>query len=410
MRKIVATLIALSCILGNFESSVAASPVIALGKSCNKPGLIQQVGKVRLQCIITGAKTASWKKYTEPKSNPVRSVPVPLAVPTPSADPIPTGSTSFSDLYANRLGISRAAWAKSQSVFEASTSVTPPIEIFTGPNTKPYETNANVTVDKVTKLISGTQGIKKVNVFYYTLQDVDWAASLVQSMMGAIEYEKGNRQQGGPIVSCFGGGDCNRSTAWTTQDGTAYLLLGVTANPDQYETNYGVADSEYYNAIVKSIYLSQNALLPQTIPSIYAANQPPFWLHLGGEIMSSCLGGSGSDFQAFEKCTQGREGSFGWGFPQATFESVTAYLDISNVSGMWRDSHYAYMNEALPIGTDLMEIFLALKGPSVLIDFDTMMSQGKSFVDAFQTEFGTTWQSAEPEIAKVIWDKYQNRY
>lgn len=288
--------------------------------------------------------------------------------------------------------------------------MTPPIEIFTGPNTNPYETNAKASIDKVTKLMGGAQGIKKVNIFYFTLQDVDWAANLVQTMMGTAEYEKGNRQQGGAIVSCFGGGDCNRSTAWTTADGTAYLLLGVTAHPDEYETKYGVADTEYYNAASKAIYLSQNALLPQTVPSIYASNEPPFWLHLGGELMSACLGGSGVDYQAFDNCTKGREDSFGWGFPGATFESVTAYLDISNVNGMWRDSHYAYMNQALPMGTDLMEIFLALKGPSVLIDFDIMMSQGKSFVDSFQSEFGTSWESAAPEIAKVVWDKYKNHY
>jgi hypothetical protein len=284
------------------------------------------------------------------------------------------------------------------------------VSIFTGPNTKPYETNASETISRVTQLIGGTQGIKKVDIFYFTLQDVDWAANLVQSIMGKVEYEKGDLQQGGPIVSCFGGGDCNRSTAWTTADGTAYLLLGVTAHPDDYEIKYGVADTEYYNAAVKSIYLSQNALLPEVAPSIYSANEPPFWLHLGGEIMSACLGGSGSDYQAFDECTKGRESSFGGGFPSATFDSVTTYLDLSNFSGMWRDSHYAFMNQALPIGTDLMEIFLALKGPSVLIDFDTMMSQGKSFEDSFQTEFGISWQLAAPEIAKVVWDKYQHGY
>ena len=410
MRKLLASLVVLTFVASYADCAVAATPLVALGKSCNKPGTIQSSGKTKLQCVITGSKTAVWKKYIPVKSSPVQNSTTPTTSAPAEMPSTPTAPTSFADLYANRMGISSAAWSKSRSVFEASVKTAPPVAIFTGPNTTPYEKNAWATIDKVTKLMGGTQGIKKVDVFYFTLQDVDWAAKIVQAMMGAAEYEKGDRQQGGPIVSCFGGGDCNRSTAWTTADGTAYLLLGVTAHPDEFEIAYGVADTEYYNAAMKSIYLSQNALLPQSSPSIYAANEPPFWLHLGGEAMAACLGGSGSDYQGFNKCTKGREDSFGWGFPNATFESVTAYLDLSNVSGMWRDSHYAYMNEALPMGTDLMEIFLALKGPSVLTDFDTMMSQGKSFEDAFQSEFGTSWQSAAPEIAKVVWDKYQNRY
>ena len=394
MRKLFASFVIVALLASYAEGAVAATPVVAAGKPCNKPGAIQSSGKTNLRCMITGARSAVWKKYS----------------PSPSPVKPPSAPTSFSDLYANRLGISYAAWAKSNNVFVSSTKFPPPVSIFTGPNTKPYETNAFETISRVTKLLDGTQGIKKVKIFYFSLQDVDWAANIVQLVMGQVEYEKGNLQQGGPIVACFGGGDCNRSTAWTTADGTAYLLLGVTAHPDDGEIKYGVADTEYYNAAVKSIYLSQNALLPETAPSIYAANEPPFWFHLGGEIMAACLGGSGSDYQAFDECTKGRESSFGSGFPSATFDSVTTYLDLSNLSGMWRDSHYAFMNQALPIGTDLMEIFLALKGPSVLIDFDTMMSQGKTFEDSFQAEFGTSWQLAAPEIAKVVWDKFQNRY
>jgi predicted lysophospholipase L1 biosynthesis ABC-type transport system permease subunit len=38
------------------------------------------------------------------------------------------------------------------------------------------------------------------------------------------------------------------------------------------------------------------------------------------------------------------------------------------------------------------------------------MSQKKSFTDVFQDTFGTTWNDAKPEIARVIYDRYLNNY
>ncbi len=53
---------------------------------------------------------------------------------------------------------------------------------------------------------------------------------------------------------------------------------------------------------------------------------------------------------------------------------------------------------------------LAIKGPSVMLDFHEQMSRKISFADAFQNIFGTTWQSAQPELTKVIYDRYLHNY
>ena len=62
------------------------------------------------------------------------------------------------------------------------------------------------------------------------------------------------------------------------------------------------------------------------------------------------------------------------------------------------------------MGNEIDEIFIALKGPQVLIDLATLMSQGNSFTDSFQIEFGTSWQLAEPVLAQVMYDKYLHNY
>jgi hypothetical protein len=296
------------------------------------------------------------------------------------------------------------------TVYNSSSTIPPSIQTFTGSNTKPFEKNATETIGIVARLISSSAAIKKVNIIYFNQQDVDWAANLVQTMMGKDEYQKGSNTVGGPLVSCIQGTDCNNSLAWTTADGIAYLILGVTSNPDSAEINYGVSDTEFYNATMRGIYIAHNDLLPESQPSIYPENMPPFWLYIGGEVMASCLGGSNADFKRFNSCLTDRGSVFKSAFPNATIDSVSQYLDISNVSGMWRDSHRTQMNSALAVGTGVMEIFISLKGPGAMEDFFSLMSEGKSFADAFQAEFGTSWQTAEPEIAKVLIDKSANWY
>jgi hypothetical protein len=62
------------------------------------------------------------------------------------------------------------------------------------------------------------------------------------------------------------------------------------------------------------------------------------------------------------------------------------------------------------MGSYLSEIFVSIKGPSVLLDIHERMSKKASFTDAFQGIFGVSWEEAKPEIAKVIYDRYLYNY
>jgi hypothetical protein len=86
------------------------------------------------------------------------------------------------------------------------------------------------------------------------------------------------------------------------------------------------------------------------------------------------------------------------------------YLDIKYVNTNWKDSGYATVRPHVLMGSHLSEIFTAIKGPSVLLDFHEQMSRKVTFTDAFQNIFGISWQSAQPEIAKVIYDRYMGDY
>ena len=60
------------------------------------------------------------------------------------------------------------------------------------------------------------------------------------------------------------------------------------------------------------------------------------------------------------------------------------------------------------LGTRISEMLVALKGPTIFTQLDNLMAQGKSYDQAFQSIFGTSWESAQPTIAKILWDEYSH--
>lgn len=83
---------------------------------------------------------------------------------------------------------------------------------------------------------------------------------------------------------------------------------------------------------------------------------------------------------------------------------MTTYLDLKSNTDYWRsvDSYYAYN-----LGSRVMEIFVALKGPGVMLDlFRESALQG--FEPAFQSIFGVTWAEASPIINKTIVELFQS--
>ena len=60
-----------------------------------------------------------------------------------------------------------------------------------------------------------------------------------------------------------------------------------------------------------------------------------------------------------------------------------------------------WLNYAL--GSHIVEILVAIKGPDVLIDMYAEMGKGQSFSNAFKSFFGIAWKDAIPLLAKSVY-------
>lgn len=197
IRKNLALLSALLFLIFSVETALAAPRLPYVGKSCTNPMQIQTSGKTKLVCTITGPHTAIWKKYVPSATAP--SAVAPTAVPTAKA----SEPTSFSDLYANRQGLARAAWEKLNSAISTSAASLPTVEIYRGPNTPQYDQNPQAALSTDLQLFPNASVPKKVVIIYWSHADMAWATAKAQALMGASDYSADEAQTGGPFVDCY---------------------------------------------------------------------------------------------------------------------------------------------------------------------------------------------------------------
>ena len=237
-----------------------------------------------------------------------------------------------------------------------------------------------------------------------------------------------NSSQQPPLISCWSGdpNGCESADAWVALDGTAYLTIGVPKAGDTNDNpNYKSQLVMMYYALWLSYYVENNSLQSQTADeaskNIGQANFPPYWLYNADEFMPFALATYGNSVAALEKfLTNQSSGAadmvknnnnkianyFGKTF---NLNWINNFLNIKYESTLWRQMD-PMSNIGFSLGSRVVETFIAVKGPQVLSDIPNFMSQGLTFDQAFQKEFGTSWQSAEPEIAKTVWDEYQHGY
>ena len=151
-------------IVGLLFISASANAAVKPGDQCKKVGMTSTAKNLKFTCIKSGKKLV-WSKGVQVKKSSPTPVATPAPTPTPTATPKPTPvvtptptaepivlPTSFENLYENRKGISLAAWQKSAETIKASKNKSGILEIFTGPNTKPFFDDYPAPVSIVSRL------------------------------------------------------------------------------------------------------------------------------------------------------------------------------------------------------------------------------------------------------------------
>ena len=390
------------------------------GGKCTKAGATSTVGGKKFTCVKSGTKLVwnkgvSVKAAAKPAINPVLkpAEPTPVATPTPSAPANPKAPTSFDDLFGNRRGIAYSVWSQINKKTSVTNTQLPTIEIYRGPNTPTYIADPSIYLRQVAQLFANFSLPKKVVIFYWTIQDVDSVATKALSIMGKENYQKNYDETTGPFVGCNTQNSCDVGHALIGIDGTAYLGIGLPDTLLEAQRSGGgyggVEKVEFYHALQLFNYHINSLTLKAGGQNIQSSYLPPTWLNIGGENLVSVGLKYIDDNWGFSQSVRYKS----WTnevVPNFSLDWLNNYLNISNLGKDWSDAGFKTVANNVFMGSYLTEIFVSIKGPDVLLLFHEQMSKKKSFTEAFESIFGTTWQKAEPEIAKTIYDRYLNNY
>ena len=364
-------------------SLVPASAAVKAGSVCKKAGITSVVSSKTYTCIKSGKKLV-WNKGV-----------------TKSTKAIPVAPTSFSNLYQNRDGISYAAWKSTAEAIATGKSNVVNLQIYIGPNTaSPKYKTPEIAIGLVSQAFSKYKTPEDIHVIQYSVVDIKWAEDKVKSIIDIADYNELNRNENGRLVdSNCGQTDCYGAKQVSTRSGVAFVLQGVPKG-------------EYFDPLVSARFeLGQldaheftHAMQRATITGVQTKGWLNNWIVEGSAELAQNLVMSHKSYEEYMKWRK-LDSQYVYGKnTKITTSFMTTYLDVNYIEDCKNSNGPCYK---YGLGSRIMEIFVALKGPGVMLDlFRENAVQG--FEPAFQSIFGLTWAEASPVINKTIVEIFQS--
>lgn len=388
----------------------SGNAAVKQGDMCKKVGSTSTVNGVKFTCVKSGKKLI-WGKgvsVKKPASNPVAMAspspspspttskaptPAPTQTPTPTAEPIVL-PTSFSDLFENRKGISLAAWQKSSEIIKSSKNKSGTLEIFTGPNTKPFFDDYPTPVSLVSRLFPTRGEPARTIVIRYKYVDIEWAEALLRSKLTEQEFTRLNNNEGGRAIlgRCDANSrNCVGAMQQTTGAGLSLIIQGVPNMINQGDPTgtlrlgTGMLEAhEYFHALQRIPIMDKTDVWPHA------------WFREGGAEWVQNMSVNFADFKNYEEFLR-----LDCKFDCRVLSEadIVAFLEGSK-ENYTPPKFQQFLNYSL--GSHVIEALVAVKGPDTLIDMYEQMGKRLTFDQAFKNTYGVEWSYAIPILAKSI--------
>jgi hypothetical protein len=423
-RKSLLTVVISALFLSGIAVVNAATP--KTGAPCAKSGIKQVFQGKTFACIKSGKKLV-WSKgvavkivskqsitpsigitptpITSPTESPTPiSTPSPSAIPsisptpTPTSTPTPTPTptpTSFENLYENRSGISATAWRRSSKIIMENKAKFGSLEIYTGPNSKPYFDDYPMAVGLVSKLFPNQAEPTKTIVIRFRFIDMEWADSKFKEVFGDSQYQQMNTTENGKLVPSQCNSltkNCPNSMQQTSRLGTSLILQGIQNSDDpndatgKMRTYSGMLEAhEYFHSLQRIPIMGKSEIWPHA------------WFREGGAEWVQNMAVNFDDFKTYSDYLR----------LDCAYECQK--LTESEIAEFLRTAKENYLPSKFPqwlnysLGSHVVEALIALNGPDVLIDMYAQMAKQISFDQAFKNIYGVEWSYAIPILAKTIY-------
>jgi hypothetical protein len=320
---------------------------------------------------------------------------------TTSAQPIPKFSpptlpTSFQNLEANLSGIIYGSWLKASEQLKSGTSNLGDIKVFNGPKSLPGNINPLTPFKLTSQLYSNFEQPKTVYAIVMSYGENEWAQGLF-SQYQDLTY--GNIRTA--VSEICPTQTCGQSIAFRNSKWEGILLLqngvrGKNPNSDIRIDSGMEYAHEYFHTV--QFYVGRDRYY-----------EAPSWLLEGSANWTGNLVAFYTDYSAYASW---RVKDLGEQYGNPTlFTSAWVEEFLNSYATKKPAKQYAifdYYNGPYPryyqyaIGAMVTEILVALKGPDSILAIYKNLASGKNFEDAFQSEFGVSWNETLPYISRAI--------
>lgn len=364
---------------------IPANAAVKAGGSCKTVGSTSVAAGKTYTCIKSGKKLV-WNKGVIIK-NPIQTQ---IEIPT-----------SFNDLFEKRKGISLAAWQRSRAIILENSSKNGSLEIYTGPNTKPYFDNYPLAVGLVSRLFPNRMEPTRTVIIRFKYIDIEWADTIFKEKFGDIQYQQMTSNELGRLVPLQCNSitkNCPNGLQQTSNDGTSLILEGIQ-NSD--EPNDATGKMRFYSGMFQAheYFHSLQRIPIQGKSEIW----PHAWFREGGAEWVQSMAINYKDFKTYSEYLK----------LNCAYECSKLHeLDIAEFLRTSKENYilpkfHQYLNYNL--GAYVIEALVAVKGPDTLIEMYAQMSKKLTFEQAFKNTYDADWDYVIPILAKTIFANLHGR-
>ena len=367
--------------------SMPAFGAVKAGASCTKAGAISTAAGKKFTCVKSGKKLVWNNGITVMKSTTGTSSP--KFVP-------PTLPTSFQDLEQHLSGIIYGSWLKSSEQLKSGTSNLGEIKVLKGPNSLPGNIDPSIPFALTSQLFSHFPQPKNVYAIVISYGDNEWAQSTFSQYQDLVYGNvKTAVSEICPVQAC-GRSIAFRNSKW---DGVLLLQNGSRgSNPESdNRINSGMEYAhEYFHTI-------------QFFTGRDRYYEAPSWFLEGSANWTGNIVAYHLDYSAY---TLWRAKDLREQYGKSTVFTAAWVQEFLNSYASKKPpgqfTKFDYYDGPYPryyqycIGAMFTEIITSLKGPDSILAIYKSMANGNTFEQAFEFEFGKSWEEALPYISKAI--------
>lgn len=314
-----------------------------------------------------------------------------LSIQPSNAVKVPKPIQSFQDAVKRPKDVSYWAWKKSSTLVLSSTEKSGDLEVLVGPNTKLTNPNPKLALDAVKRLYPTFQHPQKTTAIYYTYKDIDWAQKIFSQLFSRSSGEDAKN-------SCQKVTECWGASGTIDDAGNGLILSAVMNGTSDPNHTYGTLEAHEYMHVLQIRSFFETPQQGQAMTGIKAFT--PWWFAEGGATFSQNAAIYAKSFSKYSKERQiGSAFFFNNKAKRYTEKWILNFIKPTDKK-VWSDPDTAF--HTYDIGALICEIFTAIKGPAINIQIYEDIADGMTYEQSFEKNFGVSWDSAVPLIAKSI--------